>query len=113
MRVKSDAPKSVDKDRRRYYKARADRVEMENAERRKNLIPAKETQLHLRALAAAISGKIRASSLEPTLQAKLFDELADLPHRLSLNGRNGKSNVKARSTRRGQKRNAHQTNEEC
>jgi hypothetical protein len=45
----------------------------------------------LQAFAAAIEGKIRASSLDQTLQAELFDELADLPHRLAVNGKHGKN----------------------
>jgi hypothetical protein len=63
MRVKSDAPKSVNKDRSRYYKARADKVEMENAERRKNLIPANQIELiceRLLRLLKPRSGRVRS-----------------------------------------------------
>jgi hypothetical protein len=80
-----------DPDRCRYYRLRADKLEHQNAKILENLIPAKEIQSCLQAFAAAIEGKIRASSLDQTLQAELFDELADLPHRLAVNGKHGKN----------------------
>jgi len=101
----------VDPDRARYYKARADRIERQNAELDGNLIATKQIRSGLRRLCLAIAAKIRKSCLEPDLEGELFAELRDLPERLSLNSEKGKA--KTRSTRRGQKRNAHQTNEEC
>jgi|GraSoi_2013_60cm_1033757.scaffolds.fasta_scaffold03186_4 hypothetical protein len=85
-----------DSDRCRYYKLRAEKIEMELAEKAKHLIPVKTTDRNLRAFCAAIAGKIRSSPLEASSQTELFDDLADLPHRLSVNG-------KARSTRRGRR----------
>jgi len=70
-------------------KARADRVEMENAERRKNLIPAKEIQSRFQAFAAAIERKIRHSKLGPDLQRELGEDLADFASKISVNGKNG------------------------
>src|SRR5258705_185940 len=83
----------ADADRARYYRLRAEKLERENAEFQKDLIPTKQIESDLEAFAAAISAKIGSSSLEPNLQAELFDDLADLPHRLSVNGIKWKSNT--------------------
>jgi hypothetical protein len=91
----------TDPERCRYYRLRADRIEQENAERRENLISTKQIQSDLRAFAAAIQRKIVASALERNLKLEICDDLADLPHQLSVDGRNGNSNAKTRSTRRG------------
>jgi hypothetical protein len=91
----------ADADRARYYRLRADKLEWENAEIQENLIATKQIKSDLRRFCAAISAKIRSSSLEPNLQAELCEEVRDLPHRLSLNDRKRKGNAKARSTRRG------------
>jgi hypothetical protein len=65
--------------------------------RRKNLIPAKRIESDVRAFCRAIQTKIRQSPLGPELQKELAGDLSDFVSRISVNGKNGKS----QSTRRG------------
>lgn len=94
---------TVDRARVRYYRARADRIEQENADFQKNLIATKQIESDLQAFCAAIETKIRLSELGPELQKELFEDLADFPRKVSVNGSNGKLKAKRRSTRRERK----------
>jgi len=90
----------ADEARCKYYAARADRVEMQVAELRANLIPAKQIDSDLRAFCSAIEARVRKSQISPELQKELAEDLSDFLHKVSLNGKNGKPNTKSRSTRR-------------
>jgi hypothetical protein len=87
----------ADEARCKYYAARADRVEMEVAELRANLISAQQIESDLRAFCAVIEARVRKSQISAELQKELAEDLGDFLHKISLNGKNGKSNTKRRS----------------
>jgi hypothetical protein len=75
MPVKGSINPAVDKDRVRYYKARADRIEMENGLARAQYVEADRIRKDLGEFCDAIARKIRASDLDPGLKAEIGEDL--------------------------------------
>jgi hypothetical protein len=86
--------------RNRYYKLRADKLEMENRLAREGDVEAKTIKKDLASFCGAIRARIDASELEPNLKSELSEDITDWLTKVPLNGQ---SNGKSRSTRRGRK----------
>jgi hypothetical protein len=94
----------ADPNRARYYRLRSEKLERELSEAKQNLIPAKKINADLRRICGIIQEKIQRSELESGLRKELNEDISDFLNKVSLNGKNGKSqNCKARLSRRGAK----------
>jgi hypothetical protein len=83
-------------DRSRYYRLRADKLEMENDRARRQYVEAKTIKKDLASFCGAIETKIRASNLNPAIKTELSEDLADCLSRLSLLTTNGQQRRKAK-----------------
>jgi hypothetical protein len=97
MRVKADAPKSVDKDRCRYYRLRVDRLEQQNAETRAQYVKAGAIRKGLTDFCGALQARIDRSALDPVIKTELREDMVDWLSRLSLPGTNGQRHKRRRN----------------
>jgi hypothetical protein len=91
-----------DPDRSRYYKARADKIEMTNGLARAEYIETDRIRKDLTKICDAIAQKIRASDLDPQLKVEICEDLSAYLGRLHLpvTGPNGQRKGRQRQRRK-------------